>query len=146
MHVRTRASCRGTSLLACENRLRKHPFLLALRRWSPLGTDIPPSETSPASEERGETVVFAGYPTASQLIFPGVISAVPSLEEQSGFRLEYLHFLLLKFDFFILCSEESSWLEAEAHWLLLTVMHLEKHSTGHVAEVIPSIPYCLCCA
>ena len=36
------------------------------------------------------------------LIFPATISAVHNLVEQSAFRLKYLHFLLLKSDFFIL--------------------------------------------
>ena len=88
MHARLRTR---EQLLACENRLRKHPFLLALRRWGRSS-----ARNVPCSEERGETVVFAGYPTASRLIFPGVISAVHSLVEQSAFRPEYVHFLLLK--------------------------------------------------
>ena len=65
--------------------------------------------------------------------FPGVISPVHSLVEQSAFRLECLHFT---FSYYLR--------NLFAHGLLLEVMHLEKHNTGHVAEVIPSI-FCLCC-
>ena len=46
--------------------LRKHPFLLALRRWGRFARN----ETS--GEERGETDVFAGYRRAKQ---PGFIDA-----------------------------------------------------------------------
>ena len=35
--------------------LRKHPFLLALRRWGRFARNVP------GDEERGETDVFAGY-------------------------------------------------------------------------------------
>ena len=35
--------------------LRKHPFLLALRRWGHFARNVP------SGEERGETDVFAGY-------------------------------------------------------------------------------------
>ena len=35
--------------------LRKHPFLLALRRWERFARNVP------GGEERGETDVFAGY-------------------------------------------------------------------------------------
>ena len=140
MHTRswTRASCRGTRLLACE-KIRSSSLFAAGRRWGRSS-----ARNVPSGEERGETVVFAGYLTASRLIFPGIMSAAHSLVEQSAFRLEYLHFLFLKFDFFILCGEESSWLEAGAHGLLIEAMHLEKHSTGH--EVIPSILFMLCIA
>ena len=41
------------------NSLRKHPFLLALRRW-----DVP------SDEERGETYVFAGYSTKKHSFLP----------------------------------------------------------------------------
>ena len=37
--------------------LRKHPFLLALRRWGHLYF----ARNVPSGEERGETDVFAGY-------------------------------------------------------------------------------------
>ena len=114
--------------------LRKYPFLLALRRW---GRSFP--RNVPSGEERGETDVFAGYPTTSRLIFPGVISAVHSLVAQSAFRLEYLHFLLLKFDFFKLCGEEYSWLEAGAHGLLLEVMNFKLRSGPMLAVLIHSL-------
>ena len=39
--------------------LRKHPFLLALRRWWRFSRNLP------SGEERGETDVFAGYITSS---------------------------------------------------------------------------------
>ena len=38
--------------------LRKHPFLLALRRWRRFARNVP------TGEERGETDVFAGYKRA----------------------------------------------------------------------------------
>ena len=41
------------------NSLRKHPFLLALRRW-----DVP------SDEERGQTYVFAGYSTKKLSFLP----------------------------------------------------------------------------
>ena len=99
--------------------LRKHSFLLALPRalW---GRSF--ARNVPSGEERGETDVFAGYPTASRLILPGVIRPVHSLVEQSAFRLEYLHFT---FSYYVR--------SLPAHGLLLEVMHLEKHSTGYVA-------------
>ena len=39
--------------------LRKHPFLLALRRWGRFAQNVL------SDEERGETDVFAGYPSVS---------------------------------------------------------------------------------
>ena len=38
--------------------LRKHPFLLALRRWGRFAR-----RNVPSGEERGETDVFVGYQT-----------------------------------------------------------------------------------
>ena len=51
----------GYRLSMCEKEnpafcsLRKHPFLLALRRWGRFARNVP------GDEERGETDVFAGY-------------------------------------------------------------------------------------
>ena len=43
--------------------LRKHPFLLALRRWGTFRAEERRSSARnvPSGEERGETDVFAGY-------------------------------------------------------------------------------------
>ena len=60
------------ALIAIDS-LRKHPFLLALRRW---GRFARRNETKrnarnvPTGEERGETDVFAGYAIDVFLIFP----------------------------------------------------------------------------
>ena len=43
------------SSFRCSCSLRKHPFLLALRRWGHFARNVP------GGEERGETDVFAGY-------------------------------------------------------------------------------------
>ena len=43
--------------------LRKHPFLLALRRWGRFARNVP------SGEERGETDVFAGYSPSPSLLF-----------------------------------------------------------------------------
>ena len=56
-----------------KNSLRKHPFLLALRRW---GRFAKRNETKRnarnvhTDEERGETDVFAGYAIDVFLILP----------------------------------------------------------------------------
>ena len=101
--------------------LRKYPFLLALRRS--LGTSF--ARNVPSGEERGKTDVFAGYPTASQLIFPGVISDVHRPCRAIGFSSQIPPFSSLKI-----------WLFHIMWW----------HSTGHVAKVIPSILFMLCIA
>ena len=46
----------GRRRVCCEqSSLRKHPFLLTLRRWGHFARNVP------CSEERGEKDVFAGY-------------------------------------------------------------------------------------
>ena len=52
---------------ARNSNLRKHPFLLALRRWGSF------ARNAPSGEERGETDVLAGYicsdNSRSQIVF-----------------------------------------------------------------------------
>ena len=47
--------------------LRKHPFLLALRRWGRFSRNVP------IGEERGETDVFAGHMALNFLRLVAVI-------------------------------------------------------------------------
>ena len=51
----------GVSSELCS--LRKHPFLLALRRWGRFARRN--ARNVPSGEERGETDVFAGYELCS---------------------------------------------------------------------------------
>ena len=46
---------RSNLQLYCLDSLRKHPFLLALRRWERFARNVP------SGEERAETDVFEGY-------------------------------------------------------------------------------------